>query len=113
MKAKNDRKVFRVPLHLTRQIIVSAFWLYDCIVSKKLIPTGDKLLYFPLHGNKIPEMEQLVHGLLEWKSSCFQKIAVSGFEGPFREYLKELVEITGAHYTGTLSNENHYLICNK
>lgn len=76
---------------------VTAFWLNDVLIQKKMLPPW-LALHFPF-----PFSEE--------KPCKNQIITISKFEGDERIRLKQMITATGAKYTGYMTQHNTLLIC--
>ncbi|XP_063689022.1 PAX-interacting protein 1-like [Bolinopsis microptera] len=80
--------------------VTTAHWLNDVVIGKEyMIPHN------PLH---IPT--QFKTGLPDCSK---MKISVTGYEGKERIYVKDMIRVIGAVYTGELSQQNTHLISRK
>ena len=81
------------------RVVVSYAWLEDCLTARRVLPHADKVLYAPIrdeHG--VPGME-----------SC--TVAVTGYKGPIRNDIRELIEAAGAAYSATFTKKVTHLVC--
>lgn len=80
--------------------VTTAHWLNDVVIGKEYISPHN-----PLH---IPT--QFKTGLPDCAK---MKISVTGYEGKERTYVKDMIRVIGAVYTGELSQQNTHLISRK
>ncbi|XP_059170628.1 PAX-interacting protein 1-like [Physella acuta] len=90
--------VFKMALKEGKRV-VTAFWLNDCLLQKKMVPPW-QALHLPLsfHSEK-PGFNQM--------------ISVTNFDGEERVRLKQMINAIGAKYTGYMTHHNSALICKK
>ncbi|KAH9518689.1 PAX-interacting protein 1 [Bulinus truncatus] len=90
--------VFKMALREGKRV-VTAFWLNDCLLQKKMVPPW-QALHLPLsfHSEK-PGFNQM--------------ISVTNFDGEERVRLKQMIHAIGAKYTGYMTHHNSALICKK
>merc|ERR1719445_2752264 len=79
--------------------LVSAYWLNDTVVRKKVLPPW-KAIHFPLPANFEPPCNNMI-------------LTLTGFEDRDRDYVKDMIKIAGATYTGYFTKHNHAIICRK
>ncbi|GFS07832.1 PAX-interacting protein 1 [Elysia marginata] len=91
-------EVFKMALKEGKRI-VSAFWLNDCLMQKKMVPPW-QALHLPLSFNSE-------------KPGFNQRISVTNFDGEERVRLKQMIHAIGAKYTGYMTHHNSALICKK
>ncbi|RUS89229.1 hypothetical protein EGW08_003039 [Elysia chlorotica] len=96
--ANQKSDVFKMALKEGKRI-VSAFWLNDCLMQKKMVPPW-QALHLPLSFNSE-------------KPGFNQRISVTNFDGEERERLKQMIQAIGAKYTGYMTHHNSALICKK
>ncbi|CAL1541165.1 unnamed protein product [Lymnaea stagnalis] len=91
-------EVFKMALKEGKRV-VTAFWLNDCLMNKKMVPPWEAL-HLPLsfHSEK-PGFNQM--------------ISVTNFDGEERLRLKQMINAIGAKYTGYMTHHNSALICKK
>jgi len=77
--------------------IVTSYWLNDVVARKKVMPPW-KAVHFPLPKDFEPPCENMI-------------VALTGFEGRDRDFIKDMVKWTGAKYTSYFSKHNHVIIC--
>merc|ERR1719322_1729454 len=79
--------------------LVTAYWLNDTIVKKKVLPPW-KAVHFPLPANFEPPCSNMI-------------LTLTGFEDRDRDFVKEMIKMAGATYTGYFSKHNHAIICKR
>ncbi|KAK6973828.1 PAX-interacting protein 1 [Biomphalaria glabrata] len=96
--ANQKSDVFKMALKEGKRV-VTAFWLNDCLLQKKMVPPW-QALHLPLsfHSEK-PGFNQM--------------ISVTNFDGEERVRLKQMINAIGAKYTGYMTHHNSALICKK
>lgn len=77
--------------------LVTTYWLNDTVVRKKVGPPW-KAIHFPLPPNFVPPCENMI-------------ITLTGFVDRNRDWVKDLIAMTGAKYTSYFSRHNHVIIC--
>ena len=77
--------------------LVTVYWLNDIILRKKVTPPW-KAVHFPLPPNFSPPCENFL-------------LCMTGFEGRDRDWIKDMIQMVGAKYTGCFSKHNHAIIC--
>jgi len=77
--------------------LITAFWLNDTVVRKKVLPPW-KAVHFPLPAGFEPPCTNMV-------------ITLTGFENRDRDYVKDMIKMVGAKYTGYFTKHNHAIIC--
>ncbi|GFN96195.1 pax-interacting protein 1 [Plakobranchus ocellatus] len=96
--ANQKSEVFKMALKEGKRV-VSAFWLNDCLMQKKMVPPW-QALHLPLSFNSE-------------KPGFNQRISVTNFDGEERMRLKQMIHAIGAKYTGYMTHHNSALICKK
>lgn len=96
--ATQKSEVFKMALKEGKRV-VSAFWLNDCLMQKKMVPPW-QALHLPLSFNSE-------------KPGFNQRISVTNFDGEERVRLKQMIQAIGAKYTGYMTHHNSALICKK
>ncbi|XP_035826554.1 PAX-interacting protein 1 [Aplysia californica] len=96
--ANRKSDVFKTALKEGKRV-VSAFWLNDCLMQKKMSPPW-QALHLPLSFNSE-------------KPGFNQMISVTNFDGEERMRLKQMINAIGAKYTGYMTHHNSALICKK
>lgn len=96
--ANQKSDVFKVAQKEGKRL-VSAFWLNDCLVQKKMVPPW-QALHLPVSFNSE-------------KPGFNQMISVTNFDGEERVRLKQMINAIGAKYTGYMTHHNSALICKK
>lgn len=96
--ANQKSDVFKVAQKEGKRL-VSAFWLNDCLMQKKMVPPW-QALHLPLSFNSE-------------KPGFNQMISVTNFDGEERVRLKQMINAIGAKYTGYMTHHNSALICKK
>ncbi|KAK3103670.1 hypothetical protein FSP39_020895 [Pinctada imbricata] len=96
--ANQHSDVFHIALKDQRRV-VTAFWLNDVLVKKKMVPPWQSL-HLPIIYN-------------EEKPCSNQIICVTNFEGEDRLRVKQMINAIGAKYTGYMTHTNSALISNK
>ena len=79
--------------------LVTAHWLNDVITVKKMAA--------PWKGVHLPLPRQESRG----SNVSGMKICVTGFESLDRDYVKDMIEMTGAEYTACLTRNNAAIVC--
>jgi len=77
--------------------LVTSYWLNDTVVRKKVLPPW-KAVHFPLPAGFEPPCNNMI-------------IALTGYENRDRDYVKDMIKLVGAKYTGYFSKHNHAIIC--
>ena len=77
--------------------LVTSSWLNDCITTMQMI-RPHKGVHFP-HPEK--SKTDISH----------MKLTITGFEGLDREYIKDMIKMTGASFSAYFDHENDVLIC--
>lgn len=77
--------------------LVTVYWLNDIVVKKKVLPPW-KAIHFPLPANFDKPCENMI-------------LTLTGFEGRDRDWVKDMVKITGAKYTSYFTRHNHAIVC--
>ncbi|XP_064601096.1 LOW QUALITY PROTEIN: PAX-interacting protein 1-like [Liolophura sinensis] len=90
--------VFQQALKDQRRI-VTAYWLNDCLLQKKMVPPWQALHLPLIYGDQKPCEKQI--------------ICVTNFEGEERTRVKHMITSIGAKYTGYMSHANSALVCKK
>ncbi|KAK3581462.1 hypothetical protein CHS0354_031786 [Potamilus streckersoni] len=96
--ANQHSDVFQLALKDQRRV-VTAFWLNDVLLRKKMLP--------PWQSLHIP----LIYG--EEKPCSNQVISVTNFENDERTRVKQMIHAIGARYTGYMTRSNTALVCKK
>ena len=96
--ANQNSDVFKMAVKEGKRVI-SAFWLNDCLMQKKMVPPW-QALHLPLSFNSE-------------KPGFNQMISVTNFDGDERMRLKQMINAIGAKYTGYMTHHNSALICKK
>ena len=79
--------------------LVTAYWLYDTILRKKVLPPW-RAVHFPLPAIFDPP--------------CINKIlTTTGFERRDKDFIKDMIKMVGASHTGYFSKHNHAIICKR
>jgi hypothetical protein len=97
--AKDQKSTIAQEARLQGKRLVSAFWLNDTVVRKKVLPPW-KAIHFPLPATFEPPCANMI-------------LTLTGFEDRDRDYVKEMIKIAGATYTGYFTRHNHAIICRK
>ena len=79
--------------------LVTAYWLNDTIVKKKVLPPW-KAVHFPLPANFEPPCTNMI-------------LTITGFEDRDRDFVKDMIKMAGATYTGYFSKHNHAIVCKR
>ena len=79
--------------------LITAYWLNDTIVKKKVLPPW-KAVHFPLPANYEPPCTNMI-------------LTLTGFEERDRDFVKDMIKMAGATYTGYFSKHNHAIICKR
>ena len=79
--------------------LVTAYWLNDTILRKKVLPPW-KAVHFPLQANFEPPCTNMI-------------LTLTGFEGRDRDFIKDMIKMVGATFTGYFSKHNHAIICKR
>ena len=79
--------------------LVTAYWLNDTIVKRKVLPPW-KAVHFPLPANFEPPCTNMI-------------LTLTGFEERDRDFVKDMIKMAGATYTGYFSKHNHAIICKR
>lgn len=96
--ASQQSDVFHLALRDQKRV-VTAYWLNDVLVKKKMFPPC-QVLHLPIiYGDKKPCNNQI--------------IAMTNFDGEERERVKQMILSIGAKYTGYLTHCNSVLICKR
>ncbi|KAK6184096.1 hypothetical protein SNE40_006628 [Patella caerulea] len=90
--------VFQLAMNDQKRV-VTAFWLNDCLVQKKMSPPTQGLHLPVPFGDQKPCQNQI--------------ICVTNFDGEERKRVKQLITSLGAKYTGYMTHANSVLICKK
>jgi len=77
--------------------MVTSHWLNDCITTLKMTPPH-KGVHFPHPEKSKTDISKM-------------KLTITGFEGLDREYIKDMIKMTGASYSAYFDRENAALIC--
>eukprot|EP00093_Oithona_nana_P001783 01783.XXX_4517_412_1 [CDS] Oithona nana genome sequencing. len=77
--------------------LVTVYWLNDIVVKRVVLPPW-KAIHFPLPANFERPCENMI-------------LTLTGFEGRDRDWVKEMIRITGAKYTSYFTKHNHAIIC--
>lgn len=96
--ANQKTDVFQLALRDQRRT-VSAFWLNDVLLKKKLLPPW-QALHLPLLYSE------------DGQRPCSnQIISITNFEGDDRTRVKQMISALGAKYTGYMTRANSVLVC--
>ncbi|XP_076116786.1 PAX-interacting protein 1-like [Mytilus galloprovincialis] len=98
LAANQHSDVFHLALRDQRRV-VTAYWLNDVLVKKKMMPPW-QALHLPL-----------IYG--ENKPCSNQVLCMTNFEGEERIRIKQMINAIGARYTGHMTHGNTALICRK
>lgn len=98
MASNQHSDVFHLALRDQRRV-VTAYWLNDVLVKKKMLPPW-QALHLPL-----------VYG--ENKPCSNQIICMTNFDGDERIRIKQMINAIGARYTGHMTHGNSALICRR
>ncbi|CAB4063821.1 PAXIP1 [Lepeophtheirus salmonis] len=79
--------------------LVTVYWLNDIVVNKRVTPPW-KAIHFPLPINFEKPCENML-------------LTLTGFEGRNRDWVKQMIRLSGAKYSGYFSKHNHAIICRK
>ncbi|XP_046580805.1 PAX-interacting protein 1-like [Haliotis rubra] len=90
--------VFQLALKDQKRV-VTAFWLNDCLLQKKLLP--------PWQGLHLPQVYR------DQKPCSNQIICMTNYDGEERQRIKQMINAIGAKYTGYMTHSNSVLICKK
>eukprot|EP00094_Tigriopus_californicus_P005485 TCALIF_05287-PA protein Name:"Similar to PAXIP1 PAX-interacting protein 1 (Homo sapiens)" AED:0.10 eAED:0.10 QI:0/0.6/0.5/1/1/1/6/134/1359 len=77
--------------------LVTTYWLNDTVVRKKVGPPW-KAIHFPLPPNFTPPCENMI-------------LTLTGFVDRNRDWVKDMIAMTGAKYTSYFSRHNHVIVC--
>ncbi|KAL5006232.1 hypothetical protein ScPMuIL_015038 [Solemya velum] len=94
--ASQHSDVFQLALRDQRRV-VSAFWLNDVLLKKKMLPPWQALHLPQLFGEHKPCTDQI--------------ICVTNFDGEERTRVKQMITSIGAMYTGYMTHSNSVLVC--
>jgi len=97
--ANNQKSAIAQQARVEGKRLVSAYWLNDTVVRKKVLPPW-KAIHFPLPANFEPPCNNMI-------------LTVTGFEDRDRDYVKDMIKIAGATYTGYFTKHNHAIICKR
>merc|ERR1719471_450771 len=97
--AANQKSAAAQQARVEGKRLVTAYWLNDTIVKKKVNPPW-KAVHFPLPANFEPPCTNMI-------------LTMTGFEDRDRDFVKEMIKMAGASYTGYFSKHNHAIICKK
>ena len=81
--AKDQKSSLAQEARLEGKRLVSAFWLNDTVVRKKVLPPW-KAIHFPLPANFEPPCTNMI-------------LTLTGFEDRDRDYVKEMIKIARRH----------------
>lgn len=79
------------------KVIGTLPWIFHVDQMERYCAPTDQLLHFPVPSWPIEGFPEL-------------RISITNYSGPSRDYLKKLVEVTGANFTATLSASNTHVI---
>jgi len=97
--ANNQKSAVAMQARAEGKRLVSAYWLNDTVVRKKVLPPW-KAIHFPLPANFEPPCNNMI-------------LTLTGFEDRDRDYVKDMIKIAGATYTGYFTKHNHAIICKR
>eukprot|EP00092_Neocalanus_flemingeri_P028822 GFUD01031294.1.p1 GENE.GFUD01031294.1~~GFUD01031294.1.p1 ORF type:complete len:765 (+),score=231.03 GFUD01031294.1:287-2296(+) len=97
--ANNQKSAIAQQARAEGKRLVSAYWLNDTVVRKKVLPPW-KAIHFPLPANFEPPCTNMI-------------LTLTGFEDRDRDYVKDMIKIAGATYTGYFTKHNHAIICKR
>uniref|UniRef100_K1PC08 PAX-interacting protein 1 n=1 Tax=Magallana gigas TaxID=29159 RepID=K1PC08_MAGGI len=96
--ATQHTDVFHIALKDQRRV-VTAFWLNDVLVKKKMLPPYQALHLPIIYGENKPCSNQL--------------LCVTNFDGDERLRVKQMIHAIGAKYTGYMTHGNSAIICGR
>ena len=77
--------------------LVTVYWLNDVVVLRKVVPPW-KGVHFPLPANFDEPCKHMI-------------LTITGFEGRDRDWVKDMIKLSGAKYTSYFTRHNHAIIC--
>ena len=77
--------------------LVTVYWLNDVVVLRKVVPPW-KGVHFPLPANFDEPCKHMI-------------LTLTGFEGRDRDWVKDMIKLSGAKYTSYFTRHNHAIIC--
>ncbi|XP_048727007.1 PAX-interacting protein 1-like isoform X2 [Ostrea edulis] len=96
--ATQHTDVFHIALKDQRRV-VTAFWLNDVLVKKKMLPPWQALHLPIIYGETKPCNNQI--------------LCVTNFDGEERLRIKQMINAIGAKYTGYMTHGNSAIICGR
>ncbi|XP_062589088.1 PAX-interacting protein 1-like isoform X1 [Saccostrea cucullata] len=96
--ATQHTDVFHIALKDQRRV-VTAFWLNDVLVKKKMLPPWQALHLPIIYGEDKPCSNQI--------------LCVTNFDGEERLRVKQMINAIGAKYTGYMTHGNSAVICGR
>ena len=77
--------------------LITVYWLNDVVVLRKVVPPW-KGVHFPLPANFDEPCKHMI-------------LTLTGFEGRDRDWVKDMIKLSGAKYTSYFTRHNHAIIC--
>ena len=77
--------------------LVTVYWLNDIVAQKKVVPPW-KGIHFPLPANFDEPCKHMI-------------LTLTGFDGRDRDWVKDMIKLSGAKYTSYFTKHNHAIIC--
>ena len=96
MCKKQDSSVSTQALREGKRLI-TVYWLNDIVVLRKVVPPW-KGVHFPLPSNFDEPCKHMI-------------LTLTGFEGRDRDWVKDMIKLSGAKYTSYFTRHNHAIIC--
>ena len=97
--AANQKSATAQQARVEGKRLITAYWLNDTIVKKKVLPPW-KAVHFPLPANYEPPCTNMI-------------LTLTGFEERDRDFVKDMIKMAGATYTGYFTKHNHAIICKR
>ena len=77
--------------------LVTVYWLNDVVVLRKVVPPW-KGVHFPLPADFDEPCKHMI-------------LTITGFEGRDRDWVKDMIKLSGAKYTSYFTRHNHAIVC--
>lgn len=87
----------RVQAYEQEKQIGNLAWLYHVLATSKLDAPLDRLLHYPLPPTPISGFEKL-------------EITISNYNGSSRDYVRTMIELMGAKFSGSMSKTTTHVI---